>query len=244
MVTTVIAIYGAVVATVSTLLGVWYFVRSGPSLQAEATAQRVAIGEETDSDWDNWDNVDHILLEIWNAGRTEITVDMMCLVINLGNEHIILAFDDRYCMGVCIHDPAFFPDLTGPELPIRISGHSGERWLIRGIDPRRAVHKPWATATLSVMLRVGGRRFVDVPVLDGSYYRKRRYILKPASSLKIEITQELLDEAERKRWSGGELMATAIQRQTGMSNVEVEVPANPDAVNAALRDGYIGRPRE
>lgn len=36
MVTTIIAVYGAVVATASTLLGAWYFLRSGPRLLAEA----------------------------------------------------------------------------------------------------------------------------------------------------------------------------------------------------------------
>ena len=183
MITTIIAIYGAVVATVSTLLGVWYFARSGPSLQAEATAEPVGIEEETD--WD-WDNFGYIELEIWNAGRAEITAEITCLAINLsGNDHIIYPFDKGSCMAVCNHGPGYVaPDLDGPELPIRIPGHSGERWLISGIDPRRAVDEPWTTATLSVMLRVGGRRFVDVPVLDGSYPRiKRRYILKPPQEL-------------------------------------------------------------
>ena len=38
MATTIIAIYGAVLATLSTLLGAWYFLHSGPRLQAEAIA--------------------------------------------------------------------------------------------------------------------------------------------------------------------------------------------------------------
>jgi len=38
MATTIIAIYGAVLATLSTLLGAWYYLHSGPRLQAEAIA--------------------------------------------------------------------------------------------------------------------------------------------------------------------------------------------------------------
>ena len=75
MVTTIIAIYGAVVATVSTLLGAWYFARSGPSLQAQASVDPVAIGEEIDREWDD---IRHILLEVWNAGRAEVTVRYHC----------------------------------------------------------------------------------------------------------------------------------------------------------------------
>lgn len=77
MVTTIIAVYGAVVATASTILGARYFARSGPSLQAEASVDPVAIGEERDRDWND---IEHILLQVWNAGRAEVTVDIMRLM--------------------------------------------------------------------------------------------------------------------------------------------------------------------
>jgi len=177
MVTTIIAIYGAVAATVSTLLGAWYFARSGPSLQAQASVDSVAIGEEIDREWDD---IRHILLQVWNAGRAEVTVDISSLMINPGNNyHVICPFQ-----GCEDARPDYNPpDLDGPELPVRIPGHSGERWLIGCIDPRSVIDRPWTTATLSVMLIVGGRRIVKVPVEDGSYRKiKRRYILKPVSS--------------------------------------------------------------
>jgi|ERR1039457_3253635 hypothetical protein len=177
MVTTIIAVYGAVLATVSTLLGIWYFARSGPRLQAQASVDPVAIGEDIDREWDD---VRYILLEVWNAGRAEVTVDITSLMIHLGNNyHIGHPFQNREGARSG-YDP---PELDGPELPIKIPGHSGERWFVGGIDPRSMITEPWTTATLSVMLTVGGRRTVNVPVEDGSYRRiKRKYILKPASS--------------------------------------------------------------
>jgi hypothetical protein len=176
MVTTIIAVYGAVVATVSTVLGAWYFARSGPSLQAQASVGPEAIGKETNREWNE---IEYILLQVWNAGRAEVTVDITYLMVHLGrNYHVGYPFEIEGTTPD--YDP---PDLDGPELPIRIPGHSGERWLIGGIDPRRAIDEPWTSATLSVTLQVGGRRIVDVPVEDGSYRRpKRLYVIKPASS--------------------------------------------------------------
>ena len=182
MVTTIIAIYGAVVATVSTLLGAWYFTRSGPRLQAQASVDPVAIGERIDKEWDD---ISNILLEVWNAGRAEVTIDISSLMINPGNNyHIVCPFqpceDPSPDYDPLLNDP---PDLDGPELPVRIPGHSGERWLIGGIDPRPRIDRPWTSATLTVVLEVGGRRIVKVPVEDGTYRKiKRRYILKPVSS--------------------------------------------------------------
>ena len=199
MATTIIAIYGAVVATVSTLLGAWYFARSGPSLQAEASVDPVGIGEEIDRDWDE---IESILLQVWNAGRAEVTVELMSLVIHTNNYHMSCPFGGRNPD----YDP---PDLDGPESWIRIPGHSGERWLISGIDPRSKIDEPWTSATLSVKLLVGGRRFVDVPVQDGSYRKivKRRYILKPAQEPEPQpevpaarvVRQQPVRQAKRKR---------------------------------------------
>ncbi len=67
MLTTIIAIYGAVVATVSTLLGAWYFTRSGPSLQANANVDSLGIGQK-----DEWNDDRCIILRIWNAGHAEV----------------------------------------------------------------------------------------------------------------------------------------------------------------------------
>jgi len=71
MVTTIIAIYGAVVATASTALGVWYFLRNGPHLQAEAY-----ILPEADENGYAQDKDTLIVLRVWNSGRGEVTVDI------------------------------------------------------------------------------------------------------------------------------------------------------------------------
>jgi hypothetical protein len=186
MVTTIIAIYGAVVATVSTVLGAWYFLYSGPRLQAEADVDPGEIDRE-------WDDIRYILLQVWNAGRAEVTVDITALMINPGNNYYIgYPFDHKRCISGEGRPDYVAPELDGPELPIRIPGHSGERWVIRGIDPRRAINEPWTTATLSVILLVGGRRTVDLPVLDNSYRRvKHPFILKPVSS-QPELTANAL----------------------------------------------------
>jgi hypothetical protein len=88
MLTTIIAIYGAVVATVSTLLGAWYFTRSGPSLQANANVDSLGIGQK-----DEWNDDRCIILRIWNAGRAEVTVQITALMISHGRHHHMLPFD-------------------------------------------------------------------------------------------------------------------------------------------------------
>jgi hypothetical protein len=156
MVTTIIAIYGAVLSTVSALLGVWYFLRSGPRLQAEAHI---------------FPPVDDcsIELRVWNTGRSEITVNIDHIVIRYDKNKINLLMSNR--------------DLNGPEVPTRILDHSGESWTIGMSDIRSVVGEAFTSATFSVVLVVGGKREVNVPVLDGSFrWIKRRFILKPGSS--------------------------------------------------------------
>lgn len=199
MVTTIIAIYGAVVATVSTLLGVWYFLRSGPSLQAEAN-----VDESVEENGGKWDEDSEVVLRVWNAGRAEVTVSVMALVIKTNNR---LHLSYPFWGGVSPdYDP---PDLDGPELPIRMPGHSGDTWWISGIDPRFGLNERWTSATLYIMLRVGGRRVVNVPVHDGTYRRikRRRYVLKPAQKLETQpevptprvVRQQSVRKARNKR---------------------------------------------
>jgi hypothetical protein len=164
MVTTIIAIYGAVLSTVSTVLGAWYFLRSGPRLQAEA----IVVLRSMDKRFEDWG----ILLRVWNAGRADMTIDLHSFIIH----HDI----DRW---VLFHNGSAFKDrdmqikTSGPEVPIRISAHSGESWTIGGFDIQSRT-----SAKLSVMLEVGGKRRVEVPVMDGTLKKKPRFILKPGSS--------------------------------------------------------------
>jgi hypothetical protein len=76
VITTIIAIYGAILSTVSALLGAWYFLRSGPRLQAEAYVFP-PVGEN----WEEFNDNSLIELHVWNAGRGEITVNI--LYVNL-----------------------------------------------------------------------------------------------------------------------------------------------------------------
>jgi hypothetical protein len=164
MVTTIIAIYGALVATTSTLLGAWYFLYSGPRLQSEATVFPPA-DEDGNLLTDEW----FIVLRVWNTGRTEITVDIKSIVIN----------HDNKVTGLLIGGESW----EGPDVPVRIQGHSGESWWIENFDPRYIIGEPFASAKLSVAIEVAGKREIEVHVSDGWDQRHRRpLILKPRSS--------------------------------------------------------------
>jgi hypothetical protein len=176
MVTTIIAIYGAVLSTVSALLGAWYFIRSGPRLQAEASIE-VAIGEENRA----WEDTDSILLRVWNTGRADVSVQIMYLMIDNGDEDMAFPREGSEFLG---KEGGLRVGINGPKLPIRIPGHSGESWIIEGGFDTRSI-QPFTSATLSIILEVGGNRTLTVPVIvmDDTYRRiKRQYILKPGSS--------------------------------------------------------------
>ena len=162
MVTTVIAIYGAALSTISALLGAWYFLRSGPRLQAEA----IVDSRSREIQFRDW----IILLRVWNAGRADITVDLHSLIIDYDIDRWFLSRDDSvFAYG------EIRADIHDPEVPVRIPGHSGESWQIDRFNfesPR--------SAKLNVVLEAGGKRKVEVPVMD-SRYKKRRFIL-PGSS--------------------------------------------------------------
>jgi len=164
MVTTVIAVYGAVVATASTVLGVWYFLYSGPRLQAEAN-----VYPPTDEDGylanDEW----RIVFRVWNTGRAEITVNITSIAIHHDGQITLLLIGNE--------------DWEGPDVPVRIQGHSGESWWIENFNVEDIVKAPFKSAKLGVSIEVGGKREIDIPVLDGWHRRtKRPFLLKPISS--------------------------------------------------------------
>ena len=77
--------------------------------------------------------------------------------------------------------------------------------------------------------------------------RKKKAPKEAPGAFDIEITEELIEEARREGWSGGELVATAIERGAkaagvDVSSVEVSLPPDPDRVNPALRGGYVAKP--
>ena len=105
--TTIIAIYAAVVATFAVLVTVWQFHANGPRLRAEASLREHFLSE---GEKDSGNRV--LILKVWNTGRNPIKVD----------------FD-----GLTIRNPSgaetYIPlELVGPALPIRIPGNSGEEW--------------------------------------------------------------------------------------------------------------------
>jgi len=153
MATTIIAIYGAVLATLSTLLGAWYYLHSGPRLQAEAVAF-YSLCKDDDDDWPADESF--ISLHVWNTGRGEITVRFRCMMFHHGESLTLLPLG-------CI-------DYYGPEEPIRIPGHHGEKWNIDHLDIKTPVT---TSGTLTITLEVGGKREKDVRVLDGMMTERR-----------------------------------------------------------------------
>lgn len=163
MVTLIIATYGALVATASTVLGACYFLRSGPRLQAEAY-----IIPEAGEDGHEQDDETLIVLRVWNSGRAEITVDVDAISIHYSNAPV----------------PTYVPLegsslLDGPGVPVRMLGHSGESWSLE-LQAIAFARRP-VPANLSIALVVGGNNEIRVPVMDGSRRRNSRpLILRPA----------------------------------------------------------------
>lgn len=168
MATTIIAIYGAVLATLSTLLGAWYYLHSGPRLQAEALA-RYPLNEENEENDDSLIDESYIVLYVWNAGRHEITVRLLWMTLHHGKSLMLIS---RKCI-----------DYDSPEEPTWIPGHSGETWYINHLDIKTPVT---TSGTLTITLEVGGKREKDVKVLDGVMTehkrRHRPFILDTAPS--------------------------------------------------------------
>lgn len=81
----------------------------------------------------------------------------------------------------------------------------------------------------------------ETPVIDPDTFGR------DDPGVEITITRELVEEAERNGWSGGEMFATALQRAIApghpeLRGIEVHVPPNADAKRPELRDGYVARP--
>ena len=67
-----------------------------------------------------------------------------------------------------------------------------------------------------------------------------RKVKKPRE---FKITKGLIREAQEKGWSGGQLLAVAMQRgMPGAQNIVVTIPPSPHAVDPALRYGYEATP--
>src|ERR1700723_1259460 len=105
MVTTVIAIYSAVVATASVLFGGWVYISGQPRVQARAYLSR-----NRDGDSCNW----HIALRVWNTGRQSIKLSIMGLTLTERRE-----FVPYRTSGLRL-------DWEGAEVPLMLAGYSGE----------------------------------------------------------------------------------------------------------------------
>jgi hypothetical protein len=171
MVTTIIAIYGAVVATLSLLLTGWIFVSSGPKVQTEASLYRPSADKP-----DGW----RIYLHVWNTGRQSIKVDIRGLILAE-----LESPPDKWQLSLRKRKPTLGQlghlalKWDGPEFPIMLAAHSGEHW--RGISPAianseflaffsdylgTAIPRSDPPTKLLILLEVGGRRKIEVPVAD------------------------------------------------------------------------------
>lgn len=138
MVTTILAIYGALVATASLAVTGWTFVASGPRLQATAHVWPPLVDEGADDWGHDWT----VYLDVWNTGRGEIKLDV--------EGGLVLAEQGSHTF-----DPV---DWHGPDLPMRLPGHSGEHWIGTGFDLRALLQGPPESAELTLTLEVGGKR--------------------------------------------------------------------------------------
>ena len=109
MVTTALAIYGASLSTASTVLGAWYFLRSGPRLQASANVFPEADEEGGPSD-DEW----FIILKVWNTGRSEVTIDIEGLEVHYnGKSMILIGRPDGSNSPSCLRELKLIPGRNG-----------------------------------------------------------------------------------------------------------------------------------
>jgi hypothetical protein len=140
--TTVIAIYGAIVATFAVLVTVWQFYVSGPRLRAEANLREHFLSEGEE---DSGNRV--LILKVWNTGRNPIKVDFDGLTI-------------RSPSGIETYVPL---ELIGPALPIWIPGNSGEEWWdeMQIID---SLEQPIEANEVWVELKEAGHRIRKVKV--------------------------------------------------------------------------------
>jgi hypothetical protein len=75
----------------------------------------------------------------------------------------------------------------------------------------------------------------------------RRKIRQDATAevdgVQFKVTRKLVREASRKGWSGGQIIAVAMQRaRPEAENITVHIPPNPDAADPTLRGGYVATP--
>jgi hypothetical protein len=147
--TMILAIYGAVVATASALLSAWIFRASGPRLQAQA---RFQPGIVTSKDTDTGDRT--LIVKVWNTGRSSIKVDLEGLTI-------------RHPSGAETFIPMYW---HGPDLPIWIPGHSGEEWWEDVARVSDYLEAPFESNEISIDVIGGGNRRCEIKV-PGSHLR-------------------------------------------------------------------------
>jgi hypothetical protein len=167
VITTILAVYGAIVATGTLLYSIRVFNYSGPKVQAEAY-----LHYPPKDDPNNW----HIFLRVWNKGRQAIKVTDNGLTIlerSLSHEKWIPPPGKTGSLQL---------EWDGPEFPIMLEGHSGERWF--GRAPATGEPESLALFTdylgmpepdphrqfeLWVILEIGGKQMLIVPVGDARY---------------------------------------------------------------------------
>jgi hypothetical protein len=111
-----------------------------------------------------------LMVELYNAGRTELIVDILGLRIDWW-------WSDRRQ-----YRDKLPLDLNGPQLPVSLKSYSGEIWEALGdtgddiaqkVSPGEPIAGAW------VLVKVGGRRLIQIPVRQARDYERYIRIDKP-----------------------------------------------------------------
>jgi hypothetical protein len=111
-----------------------------------------------------------LMIELYNAGRTELMVDVLGLRL------------DWWWSSRRSYRDKLPLDLKGPGLPLSLKSYSGEIWEAlgdTGDDIAKKISPGEPTAGAWVLVKVGGRRLIQIPVRPGTDYERYTGIHKP-----------------------------------------------------------------
>jgi hypothetical protein len=141
------------------LLSGWIFLASGPKVQAQAD---YLIQSDGGGIW-------FMGLEVWNAGRQDIKVDILSL-------HALWKSDSgEWWKADSEEDPTksyiyvWLKPWDGPVVPMMMAAHSGESWELDLSEEERPFGPTGVAAPIPdqlwIELVVGGKRSMNVPAL-------------------------------------------------------------------------------
>jgi hypothetical protein len=151
MLTTIIAIYGAILATASVAVNGWIFIASGPNLQIEAELSPYLNEDDSNTVW-------HLYVQVSNTGRFQGKVGVPDLYGYCGQSKILML------------DPGW----TGPSSPVVIAGGSDEEW---DTELKAIKLEELDIDSLELCIKVAGNDSVYLPLrLDSEFARHSSYL--------------------------------------------------------------------